>query len=117
MWENLRLNSDGGDFGRRKCKRRYGDAYGTAWRRLRLARLWSQAVGFVLVRLEGIWLQSRADVFTLNLLYEKYKFCTSNTIFKSSAAINSITIQYKNVSFTSTLTAHMLGYFSLYSST
>jgi hypothetical protein len=35
----------------------YGSAYGGVWRSLRLAEEWSQAVGFMLVRLAGIWLQ------------------------------------------------------------
>jgi hypothetical protein len=35
----------------KKYKRRYGDACGGVWRSLHLARVRSQAVGFVLVRL------------------------------------------------------------------
>jgi hypothetical protein len=54
MREKLKLNSDDGDSGGKKCKR----GYGGVWRSLRLAGVWSQAVGFVLVRLAGIWLQS-----------------------------------------------------------
>jgi hypothetical protein len=52
------LSSDGGDSGSKKCKRRCGSTYCGVWRSLRLAGVWSQAVGFVLVRLAGIWLQS-----------------------------------------------------------
>jgi hypothetical protein len=51
-------SSDGGDSGSRKCKRDYGGVYGGVWLTLRLAGIWSQAVGFELVRLAGIWLQS-----------------------------------------------------------
>jgi hypothetical protein len=58
MRKNLKLSFDGGDSGSKKCKRGYGDPYGGVWRRLRLAGVWSQAVGFVLVHLAGIWLQS-----------------------------------------------------------
>jgi hypothetical protein len=54
MRKNLKLSSDGGDFGRKKCKRGCGGAYGGVWRSLRLAGIWSKAVCFVLVRLAGI---------------------------------------------------------------
>jgi hypothetical protein len=40
----LKQSSDGGDFGSNKCKR----GYGGVWQSLRLAEVWSQAVGFVL---------------------------------------------------------------------
>jgi hypothetical protein len=55
--KKLKLSSDGGDSGGNKCKRGYGGAYGEVWWSLRLLGVWSQAVGFVLVRLAGIWLQ------------------------------------------------------------
>jgi hypothetical protein len=58
MRKKLKLSSDGGDSGSKKCKRGYDGAYGGIWRSLRLAGVWSQAVGFVLVRLAEIWLQS-----------------------------------------------------------
>jgi hypothetical protein len=58
MRKILKLSPDGGDSGSKKCKRGYGGAYGGVWRSLRLMIVWSQAVGFVLVRLVGIWLQS-----------------------------------------------------------
>jgi hypothetical protein len=57
MWKKFKSCSDGGDFGGKKCKTSYGDACGGVWRSLRLAGVWSQAVGFVLVRLAGIWFQ------------------------------------------------------------
>jgi hypothetical protein len=56
--KKLHLRSDGGESGSKKFKRGNGDAYGGVWRSLRLAGIWSQAVGFVMVRLAGIWLQS-----------------------------------------------------------
>jgi hypothetical protein len=58
MQKKLKLSCDSGDSGSKKCKRGYGGAYGGVWQSLRLAGVWSQAVGFVLVRLAGIWLQS-----------------------------------------------------------
>jgi hypothetical protein len=58
MRKKLKLTSDDGCSASNKCKRGYGGAYGGVWRSLRLADVWSQAVGFVLVRLAGIWLQS-----------------------------------------------------------
>jgi hypothetical protein len=58
MRKKLKLISDGGDSGIKKYKQGYGDAYGGIWRSLRLAGVWSQAVGFVLVDLAGIWLHS-----------------------------------------------------------
>jgi hypothetical protein len=56
--KEFKLISDGGHSDSKKCKRGYGGAYGWVWRSLRLAEIWSQAVGFVLVRMTGIWLQS-----------------------------------------------------------
>jgi hypothetical protein len=63
----MKLRSDGGDSGSKKCKRGYGGAYGVVWRSLHVAGFWSQAVGFVLVRLAGICLVS-VKVF-LYLIY------------------------------------------------
>jgi hypothetical protein len=56
--KKLKLSSDGGDAGSEKCKRCCDGAYGGVWRSLLLTGVWSQSVGFVLVRLAGIWLQS-----------------------------------------------------------
>jgi hypothetical protein len=55
--ENFKLNSDGGSSGSKEFKRGSGGAYGGSVR-VCVWRVWSQAVGFVLVRLTGIWLQS-----------------------------------------------------------
>jgi hypothetical protein len=52
--EKLKLGSDGGDSGSKKCRRGYGGAYGEVLRSLRLAGARSQAVGFVLVPLHKI---------------------------------------------------------------
>jgi hypothetical protein len=56
--KKLKLSFVSGNSGSKKCKRGYGGAYGGVWRSLRLAAVWSQAVGFVLARLARIWLQS-----------------------------------------------------------
>jgi hypothetical protein len=56
--KKLKPSSDGGDSGSKKSKRGYSGVYGGVWRSLRLAGVWNQAVGFMLVRLAGIWLQS-----------------------------------------------------------
>jgi hypothetical protein len=59
MRKKLKLSSDGSNFGSKKCKRSYGGVCGGVWRSMRLEGAWIQAVGFVLVRLAGIWLQSQ----------------------------------------------------------
>jgi hypothetical protein len=51
--KRLKLSSDGGDSGNKKCKRGCGGAYGGIRRSLRLAGVWSHAISFVLVRLVG----------------------------------------------------------------
>jgi hypothetical protein len=58
MRKKFKLSFDGDDADSKKCEKGYGSAYGGVWRSLRLERVWSQVVGFVLVRLAGIWLQS-----------------------------------------------------------
>jgi hypothetical protein len=58
MRKKLKLSFNGGDSGSKKCKRGCSGAYGGVWRSLRFAGVWSQAVGFVLVRLAGTWRQS-----------------------------------------------------------
>jgi hypothetical protein len=70
-----------------------GGAYGGVWRSRRLAGVWSQVVGSVLVRLTGA-----VNVFKFN------KFCTFNAICKDNAAINFITVQHKTGSYSSTYT-------------
>jgi hypothetical protein len=54
MREKLKLSFDGGNSGSKKCKRGYGGAYDGVWRSLLLAGVWTQAVGFVLLRLAGM---------------------------------------------------------------
>jgi hypothetical protein len=58
MRTKLKLCSDGGDSGSNKCERCYSGTYGGVWRSLHLTGILNQAVGFVLMRLAGIWLQS-----------------------------------------------------------
>jgi hypothetical protein len=43
----LKLVSDSGDSGSKKCSGGYGGLYGGVWRSLRLAGVWSNAVDFV----------------------------------------------------------------------
>lgn len=47
-------NSDGGDYGNKKCRRGDDGAYGVFWRGQRLAGVWSQAVAIELMRLAKI---------------------------------------------------------------
>jgi hypothetical protein len=84
----------------------WGGAYDGIWWSLRLAGVWSQAVGFVLVRLAGIWLQSPWRCFHIwfTSIKKFYKFCTYNAICKDNAAINCIIVQHKKGLFSSTLT-------------
>jgi hypothetical protein len=53
-----KLSFDDGNSGRKKCRRGCGGAYGGVWPSLRVTEVWNQAVGFVFVRLAGIWLRS-----------------------------------------------------------
>jgi hypothetical protein len=105
MRKKLKLSSDGGDSGSKKCKRGYSGAYDRVWRSLHLAGVrWS-------VLCWCVWQESgfsrREDVFTWNLLQKKnYEFCNFNAIFKDSAVIDYITIQHKEGSFPSILTGH-----------
>jgi hypothetical protein len=107
MREKLKLSSDGGDYGSKKCKRGCGGAYGGVWRSPRLAGVWSQAVGFVF----GKNLASVAVKMFSHLIYLKkksYTFCTFNAICKDDAEISCITVQHKRDLFLSTLTGHTL---------
>jgi hypothetical protein len=62
--EKLKLSSDCGDSDIKKFKQ----GYGGVWLSLFLAGVWSQAVGFLVMRLAGVWLQWKC--FTFNLLYK-----------------------------------------------
>jgi hypothetical protein len=55
MQKKLKVSSDCDNSGSKKSKQ----GYGGAWQNLHLAGVWNQVVGFVLVHLAGIWLQSR----------------------------------------------------------
>jgi hypothetical protein len=68
MRKELKLISDWGDSGVKKCRRGNGGTCGGVWRRLHLVGVWSQAVNFLLMRLAGIWLSRREDVFTFDFL-------------------------------------------------
>jgi hypothetical protein len=45
MRKKLKLSSNGGDCGSKKCERGYGGAYGEVWRSLRLVGIWSLESG------------------------------------------------------------------------
>jgi hypothetical protein len=53
MLRKLKMNSDVDDCGGKKFKHGYDGACGRVWHRLRLVGVWTQAVGFMLVRLTG----------------------------------------------------------------
>jgi hypothetical protein len=83
MRKQLKLSSDGGDSGNKKFKRGYRDAFSGVWRSLRLAGVWSQAVGFVLVHCRSlasvavkmfshlIYCHKRFINFVLSMLFAK----------------------------------------------
>jgi hypothetical protein len=65
--------------------------YGGVWQSLRLAGVWSQAVGRFCVSAFGKNLVSVAVKMFSHLTYFKnkfYKFCTINAICKDDATIN-----------------------------
>jgi hypothetical protein len=77
MLKTLKRISDGADCGNKKCKRSYGGVR----RSLRLAGVWRWAIGFFLVGLVEIWLQS-PSMFPRLIQFENkfYKFSTFNAI-------------------------------------
>jgi hypothetical protein len=66
--KHLKSSSDGGESGGNRCKRSYSGAFGGVWRSLLLIGVWSQAVGFVVVRVAESGFSRREHVFTFNLL-------------------------------------------------
>jgi hypothetical protein len=92
------------------CSTKFKRRYGWIWWNLCLEEDWNQAVGYVSARVARIWLHSLwRCLFTFNLLYRVYKCCTFNAICKDDDAVNLKLFNTKRVSFTSTLTGHMLG--------
>jgi hypothetical protein len=79
-----------------------GGAYFGVWKSLILAGVWSQAVGYMLVRLASV----NVKIFSYAIRFTKkfYKFCTFNAMCKENVAINCVTVQRKKISFPSTLT-------------
>jgi hypothetical protein len=95
MRKKLKLSSDGGDSGTKKCKRGYGDAYGRVWRSI-------ESGGRFCVGAFGRNLASVAVKMFSHLIYliKKFeKFCTFNAICEDNAAINCNTVQNKKDSF------------------
>lgn len=62
-----------------KCKRVYGGACGGVWESLLMARVWSQAVDYMLVRFRGFW-------FNLYNLVQRAVFMPNNSIYASCKA-------------------------------
>jgi hypothetical protein len=63
-------------------------------------RVWSQAVGFVLQRLAGIWLVAITMFYRQTSFIKEFnKFCAFFAICKHDAAINYFTDDHKEVSF------------------
>jgi hypothetical protein len=95
--EKMKLSSDGGDSGSKKCKRGYVGAYSGVWRSLRLAEIWSlESGGRFCVGAFGRNLASLAVKMFSHLIYFKkkcYKCCNFNAICKDNAAIRCITFQ------------------------
>jgi hypothetical protein len=96
MRKELKLRSDCGDSGSKKCKRGDDGANGGVWRSLRLAGVCSQFC----VSAFGRNLPSVAVKMFSHLIYfffkKFYKFCTFSAICKDNAAINCITVQHKS---------------------
>jgi hypothetical protein len=66
----LKLSSEGGDSGNKKCKRGYGGAYDEVWRSLLLAGIWSlESGGQVRVEAFGRNLDSVAVKMFSYLIY------------------------------------------------
>jgi hypothetical protein len=94
MLKKLKLRSDGGDSGNKKCKR----GYGGVWRSVRLAKVWSlQSGDRFCIGAFGRNLASVAVKVFSHLIYfiKIYKFCTFNAICNQNAEINCITVQHK----------------------
>jgi hypothetical protein len=72
MRKKLKISSDGSDCGSKKFKGDYGGTYGAVWWNLRLSGFSSHAIGFFLVRLARIWLQSPYICFHINLLSKDF---------------------------------------------
>jgi hypothetical protein len=64
MRKKYKFSSDGGESGSKK----YKIGYGGVWQSQLFSGVWSQTVGFVLVRLVGICFTYHEDIFAFNLL-------------------------------------------------
>jgi hypothetical protein len=95
----LKLSSDGGDSGSRKCKRSCSGTYGGVWWSLLLAGVWSLESGgrFCVGSFDRNLASVAVKMFSHLIYFVKkfYKFCTLNAICKNNAAINCITAQQK----------------------
>jgi tRNA G26 N,N-dimethylase Trm1 len=105
MRKKLKLSSDGGNVGSKKCKR----GYGGVWRSLRSADVWNlESGGRFFVGAIGRNLASVAVKMFSHLIYLRKTFYkrTFNAICKDNAAINCITVQHTRDPFPSILTGY-----------
>jgi hypothetical protein len=95
-----KLSSDGGDSGRKKCKRGYGGACRGESGDMFCAGAFGRNLASVVMK-----------IFPHLIYFIKifYKLCIFNAIYKDNDAINCIYAQRKKGSFPSTLTGHKLG--------
>jgi hypothetical protein len=108
--DKLKLCSDSGDSGSKKCKRSCGGAYGWSGRSASGGSLQSGVRRLVYVGACGRNLVSvTAKTFPhLTYFIKKIdKFCTFSSSCEDNPAINCITVQHKE-SFPSTFTGHAL---------
>jgi hypothetical protein len=106
MRKKLKLSSDGGDSGSKKCKRGCDCVYGGVWRGLAesvFGRSLESSVGAF-----GRNLASVAVKMFSHWIYFQKKFykCTFNAICKDDAPINCMTVQHNKASLPSNLTGH-----------
>jgi hypothetical protein len=106
--ERLRLRSDGGDSGSKKCKRSCDGVYGVVWRSLHLMGVWSLESGGSRVGV-GVFGRNVAEVAVekyWRFIYFIKKCKNVLRICKDKAVLNFITFERKTKSFPSTLMGH-----------
>jgi hypothetical protein len=93
MRNKLKLSTDGGDSGSKKCKRGCGGSCGGVWLSLRLTGVWSYAVGFVTFykNLASVAVKTCSRVISFVKIFPKYY--TFSGISKYNITINCITAE------------------------
>jgi hypothetical protein len=93
----LKLHSDGGVSGNKKCKRDYGGV----WRSLRLAGVCSLESGgrFFVGAFDRNLASVAMKIFShlIHFVKKCYKCCTVNAICEENAEINYVAVQHKKV--------------------